>query len=84
VQAGTGIRAFGDTKWMLFTQVVGTCFVIALSYTLVYVFKMDIFAVYLTVFLDETLRSAWNTYHLKTGRFSVLAPAASGEIQPAV
>ncbi len=82
VQVGTGIRAFGDAKWMLFTQVVGTFFVIASAYTLVYVFKMDIFAVYLTIFLDEILRSAWNAFHLKTARYpGFYSEETSGEIR---
>jgi putative MATE family efflux protein len=64
VVVGSGIRALGNTKWMLYTQVFGTLFVIICSYTLVNLFGVKIIAVYISIFADETVRAILNSIHL--------------------
>lgn len=61
VVVGSGIRANGDVKWMLYTQIFGSVFVVAFSYTLIYGFHVGVIAIYLTLFLDELLRALLNT-----------------------
>jgi putative MATE family efflux protein len=66
VVVGCGNRAEGDVKWMLFTQIIGSIFVVSFSYTLVYGFHAGVAAIYLTLFLDELIRAILNTikfYH---------------------
>ena len=60
VICGNGIKANDDTKWMLFSQIMGSILVISISCTLILVFHMDMRAVYLTLFLDETVRGGIN------------------------
>ncbi len=57
---GSGIRGYGDTKWMLKTQICGTIFVVAGSAILVLGFKMGMMALFWLVVADETLRCALN------------------------
>ena len=57
---GSGIRGYGDTKWMLKTQICGTIFVVAGSAILVLGFKLGMTALFWLVVADETLRCALN------------------------
>ncbi len=61
VVVGNGNRANGDVKWMLYTQVFGSVFVVVAGYTFIYGFKLGAYAIYLTLFLDELLRATLNT-----------------------
>ena len=61
VVVGSGNRANGDVKWMLYTQIFGSVFVVAFSYGLVNGLAAGVMAIYLTLFLDESLRAALNT-----------------------
>ncbi len=58
---GNGIRGFGDTKWMLFTQIFGTIFIIAVASLFVFVFHLGITGVFLAVIADEFVRCVINT-----------------------
>ncbi len=60
VVLGSGIRAYKDTKWMLYTQIVGSIVLIACSCFLVLQLHMHIVAIYITLFFDETIRSIMN------------------------
>jgi len=53
---GNGIRGYGDTKWMLMTQVFGSTFIVLVASLFVYVFKLGILGVFLAVLLDEFTR----------------------------
>ena len=53
---GSGIRGYGDTKWMFYTQIFGTIFVISVAALLVYVFNLGISGVFLAVIADEMVR----------------------------
>ena len=57
---GNGIRGYGDTKWMLFTQIMGTVGVIGLSCLCVFVFKLGMLGVFVAVLCDEAIRAIIN------------------------
>ena len=57
---GNGIRGYGDTKWMLFTQIMGTVGVIGLACLCVFVFKLGMLGVFIAVLCDEGLRAIIN------------------------
>ncbi len=57
---GSAIRGSGDTKWMLYTQIFGTVFIISIASILVFVLKMGIMGVFLAVMLDEAVRAIIN------------------------
>ena len=57
---GNGIRGYGDTKWMLFTQILGTVGVVGLAALFVFVFKMGMLGVFVAVMCDEGLRAVIN------------------------
>lgn len=63
VVIGNGIRAYGDTRWMLFTQVIGSTLVVSCSFILVRVFNIHVVAIYITLFLDEATRAIINYIH---------------------
>ncbi len=63
VIVGSGIRGFGDTKWMLYTQILGTVFVITFANMAVFVFQLGITGIYITIFMDEFFRSVLNSLH---------------------
>ena len=64
ILVGAGIKGYGDTKWMLTTQIFGTIFVIGGSALLVLVFHQGIEALFMLVVADETLRCIVNTIRL--------------------
>lgn len=57
---GNGIRGFGDTKWMLFTQILGTICVVGFAALCVFVFDLGILGVFIAVLCDEGSRSLIN------------------------
>ena len=65
---GPSIRGFGDTKWMLYTQVFGTVLTIACSYVFIMVLNMDVFGAFLTFFFDELIRGVVNYLRFTRGR----------------
>ncbi len=78
VVVGHGIRARGDVKWMLYTQIFGSVFVVAFSYTLIKVFNVGVIAIYLTLFFDEFLRAILNTFRFYYRNASRALPFFSG------
>lgn len=60
IMIGSGIKGYGDTKWMLFTQVFGTIIIIASACLFVYVFELGIMGVFLAVIVDEAVRALIN------------------------
>lgn len=77
VVIGNGIRAHGDTKWMLYSQIIGSVFVILCSCTLVKLFHLNITAIYITLLLDEAIRAAINYWHYAAHNKIVLAEECS-------
>ncbi|MBO4705527.1 MAG: MATE family efflux transporter [Spirochaetaceae bacterium] len=57
---GNGIRGYGNTKWMLFTQIFGTVMVVGLAALCVFVFKLGIIGVFIAVLCDEAIRAVIN------------------------
>lgn len=59
---GNGIRGSGDTRWMLYTQILGTIGIVIVAALLVYVCKFGILGVFLAVLLDEAVRALINLW----------------------
>jgi len=57
---GLCIRGIGDTRWMLFTQIFGTFFMIAGGYWFILASGIGLLGVFITLLLDEALRSIAN------------------------
>ena len=60
---GSAIRANQDTRFMLFSQMVGSTFVIACSFAMVQIFHLHMIGIYITLFLDEAIRAMVNGIH---------------------
>lgn len=59
---GNGIRGSGDTKWMLFTQLLGTVGIVSVAAFFVFVCKLEIVGVFLAVLVDEAVRALVNLW----------------------
>ena len=57
---GSGIRGYGDTRWMLITQSIGTAGVVSIAALCVFIFKLGILGVFIAVLLDEAMRALIN------------------------
>jgi putative MATE family efflux protein len=57
---GHTIRATGDTKWMLYSQIFGTVYVIALSSLVIVHFNLGLWGMYFVMISDEMLRGSVN------------------------
>jgi putative MATE family efflux protein len=64
---GAGIRGYGDTKWMMFTQFFGTFFVVTIASWLIFVCRLGIAGVFIAVVADETLRCIINIRRFRQG-----------------
>lgn len=62
---GSGIRGYGDTKWMLFTQLFGTVFVVSVANLFVFGLKLGIAGVFAAVVFDETVRCTVNSVRFR-------------------
>jgi putative MATE family efflux protein len=60
---GHGIRATGNTRWMMYTQIIGTALVIIMSYILINIFGLGLAAIFITVLADESVRAVINTMY---------------------
>ncbi len=60
VICGNGIRAYGDTRWMLVSQIIGSTLVVSISWFLVVQLHMNMMAIYITILIDETVRGMVN------------------------
>ena len=59
---GNSIRGYGDTMWMLFTQIFGTIGIVAVASFFVFVCKLGIVGVFLAVMVDEAVRALINLW----------------------
>ena len=59
---GNGIRGSGDTKWMLFTQLLGTVGIVSVAAFFVFVCKLEIVGVFFAVLVDEAVRALVNLW----------------------
>lgn len=64
---GHCIRATGDTRWMLYSQIFGTVFVISCSSLLIYHFSLGLVGMYLTMIMDEFIRGGINFFRFVLG-----------------
>lgn len=64
---GHGIRGFGDTKWMMMTQVFGTIYIVSCAAFLLFVMELGILSVYLAILSDELIRAIINTIRFLKG-----------------
>lgn len=60
VICGNGIKAHGNTKWMLISQIIGSTLIVSISSFLVLKLHMNMMAIYLTILIDETIRGGIN------------------------
>ena len=59
---GNGIRGSGNTKWMLYTQILGTIGIVVVASFFVFVCKLGIVGVFLAVMVDEAVRALINLW----------------------
>jgi len=72
---GLGIRGTGDTRWMLYVQIMGTVLVITLSYVLIFTANLGLWGIFITLLVDETFRGFINLLRFWKGReFFFLKP----------
>ncbi|AEE16702.1 MATE family efflux transporter [Treponema brennaborense] len=57
---GSAIRANGNTKWMLCSQLFGSILITGFAWLCVERFHFGMLSIYVTIFLDETIRGAVN------------------------
>jgi putative MATE family efflux protein len=69
--SGHGIRGYGDTLWMLATQIFGVVFVVSLSYGLMFPLGFGMAGLFIAIFADETLRGLINTVRFYRGETSI-------------
>lgn len=62
---GSGIRGSGNTRWMFFTQIFGTFFVIGCACLFVFVLGLGMIGVFLAVIADEAVRAVINLFKLR-------------------
>ena len=66
---GLCIRGMGDTRWMLFTQIFGTCFMIGGGNLLILHTELGLTGVFVTLLADEAIRGIANLIHfLRLGK----------------
>ena len=68
VVTGQSIRATGDTKWMLYSQVFGTAFVVGMSSFMIFGLGLGLAGMYIVMILDEMLRGIVNFIRFYTGK----------------
>ncbi|MHC1784587.1 MAG: MATE family efflux transporter [Anaerolineaceae bacterium] len=75
--SGHAIRGYGDTLWMLITQVFGIGFLLSLSYYLMFPVGLGMTGLFVGMFSDETVRGVINTVRFYRGETSIFhkAPA---------
>lgn len=72
---GLGIQGMGDTRWMLYGQILGTITMVGLSYILIFVAGLGMTGLFVTFFIDEFVRSIINALRFWKGReFFFLKP----------
>jgi putative MATE family efflux protein len=72
IVSGNGIRGYGDTMWMLVTQIFGIVFLLTLSYILMFPVGLGIYGLFIGMFSDELIRCIINTirfYRAETSLF---------------
>jgi putative MATE family efflux protein len=81
--SGNGIRGYGDTLWMLVTQVFGIAFLVSVSWFLIFRLGLGMIGLFIALFLDETIRGIINTVRFYRGEYSVFHKAPADAPQAA-
>jgi putative MATE family efflux protein len=79
--SGHGIRGYGDTLWMLITQIFGIVFIISLSYILMFPAGLGMYGLFIGMFSDESVRCVINTIRFYRGETSIFHKAIVVEIK---
>lgn len=66
---GLCIRGIGDTRWMLYTQIFGTIFMIAAGYCFIFPLGFGLKGIFITLLCDESIRCILNLFHFLTIRY---------------
>ncbi len=72
VVIGNAIRGMKDTKWMFYTQSLGTVFTISASAIMLFVLHLGLRGVFIAVLMDECIRAGLNFWRFSTAKFSKL------------
>ena len=64
---GLCIRGMGDTRWMLYTQIFGTFFMITAGYILILRTGLGLSGIFVTLLADETIRGIANLIRFQFG-----------------
>jgi len=67
---GGGIRGYGDTRWMLITQIIGTFAVVGMAALFVFVFHWGLLGVFIAVITDEAVRAIVNSIRFLCIKFA--------------
>jgi len=60
---GLCIRGMGDTRWMLYTQIFGSVFMVCCAYFMIFTVGLGLFGIFVTLLADETIRGILNFFH---------------------
>lgn len=77
---GSGIRGYGDTKWMMKTQIMGTVQIIIYALLFVMVLDLGITGIFMATLLDETVRAVINYTRYRKGPLTEVIIEAEEEI----
>jgi putative MATE family efflux protein len=69
--SGNAIRGYGDTLWMLATQIFGVAFIVSLTYVLMFPAGLGMAGMFVAMFSDESLRGLINTVRFYRGEHSI-------------
>lgn len=67
VVTGSGIRGLGDTRWMLYSQLFGTVYVVILSFIFIFMLQLNMNGMFIAILLDETTRAVINSIRFYKG-----------------
>lgn len=65
VVGGNSIRGTGNTKWMLYTQIIGTVTLVVGVYVVLFILKMGLIGLFIAIFIDEFWRSIINYFKFR-------------------
>jgi putative MATE family efflux protein len=69
ITIGHSIRGFGDTRWMLLTQIGGTIFMIVGAWIFMFPLKFAFVGLFIIMIADEIIRAAINFFRYMKGPF---------------
>lgn len=72
VVVGSGIKGYGDTRWMFISQIIGTVGIITIASIMLFVFNMGMTGIIIAVLLDEFTRALINTTRFMLIKFKPL------------